>query len=542
VSIPVIVLLVYGLALMGICWFGYRRGKMTEEDYYLAGRGQGVVVTTLTIMATFFSSAALLGIPGLIYKDGLGFFPFALNLPLSGAAIYLLGSRISRIGRRRGYVTPGDMVADYYGGSSAIRLLVALIGFLYVLPYIVMQIKAGGYLAQRMFPDAGTLHFLGTSYSMFDVGISVLSLITMLYVLVGGMRSVAWSDVLQGVLLLTGMLLAGIATVCAMGGIGSFFRQVSDLPPEALTIPGPSGKWTPWKLLTICLFASLATMIQPGQWMRYYAARSTNTLRKSAVIFSTVLPFCFLFGVMLVGIGGRVLYPPAVTDAGIMPHEMVGSKTSEVDQVVIVMVQEHLPALLGPLGAVVVSIILVAILAASMSTADSNLHALSAVLTRDVYDRFIRPEASEQERAWVGRSVIVVVTLLALWLVKVGASNPTFKPLELIATLSFVAMAFSCQLLPATLDMLFIGKSSRAGAVAGMSSGIFIVLLFTPFSALFGEAMAASIDGLTGTLKNLFDIGFCGFVVNASVMVVVSLFSKPVDAERVEAFRRDMQG
>jgi SSS family solute:Na+ symporter len=530
--IPYIVLGAYAALLMFICWLGWRKGKVTEEDYYLAGRGQGIIVTTLTIMATFFSSAALLGIPGLVYKDGLAFFPFALNLPLSGAAIYLLGSRISRIGRRRGYVTPGDMVADYYGGSAVIRGLVALIGFLYVLPYIIMQIKAGGYLAQRMFPGVDALSILGMEVTMFDLGTNVLSIITMLYVLIGGMRSVAWSDVLQGVLLLFGMLLAGVATVFAMGGIGSFFAQVNAMPPEALTIPGASGIWSPWKLLTICLFASLATMIQPGQWMRYYAARSTQTLRKSAVIFATVLPFCFLFGVMLVGLGGRALYPPTMTKMGVMPHPTVGSKTSEVDQVVIVMIQEHLPAMLGPLGVVLVSIILVAVMAASMSTADSNLHALSAVLTRDVYDR-MRPKSSEKERAWIGRGVIVVVTMLALWMVKAGASNATFKPLELIAMLSFVAMAFSCQLLPVALDMLFVGRSTRAGAIAGMITGIVVVFFFTPFVGdLFVE--------VTGTLKKLFDIGFCGFVVNLIVMVIVSRFTQPLDPEHVAAFRKDM--
>jgi len=532
-QVPHIVLGGYAALLICICWLGWRKGKVTEEDYYLAGRGQGILVTTLTIMATFFSSAALLGIPGLVYRDGLAFFPFALNLPLSGAAIFLLGSRISRIGRKRGYVTPGDMVADYYGGSDVMRGLVALVGFLYVLPYIIMQIKAGGYLAQRMFPEVEAVSLFGQSLTMFDLGTNVLSVITMLYVLIGGMRSVAWSDVLQGVLLLMGMLLAGVATVFAMGGIASYFEQVIAMPKEALTIPGASGAWSPWKLLTICLFASLATMIQPGQWMRYYAARSSKTLRKSAMIFATVLPFCFLFGVMLVGLGGRALYPPTVGEAGIMPHPTVGNKTSEVDQVVIVMIQEHLPVLLGPvLGAIFVSIILVAVMAASMSTADSNLHALSAVLTRDIYDR-VRPQSTERERAWIGRGIIVVVTLLALWMVKAGANNADFKPLELIATLSFVAMAFSCQLLPVALDMLFVGKSTKAGAIAGMVSGIVVVFLFTPFGF-------DAVKPVTDQLKKLFDIGFCGFVVNALVLVTVSKFTPSQDAERVADFRGDL--
>ena len=96
---PHLVLALYLVVLVGIGVFGYVKGRQTEEDYYLAGRGQGVFVTVLTIMATMFSSAAMLGIPGMVYKDGAAFMLFALNLPLAGAAVYLLGSRISRIGR-----------------------------------------------------------------------------------------------------------------------------------------------------------------------------------------------------------------------------------------------------------------------------------------------------------------------------------------------------------------------------------------------------------------------------------------------------------
>ena len=274
-NVPLVILALYMVMLLSFGVIAYLRGQSSEEDFYLAGRGQGVLVTALTIMATMFSSAAMLGIPGLIYKDGLPFIFFALNLPLSGAAVYIIGSRVWRLGQKRGYMTPADLIADYYGGSSLLRCLVALTGVLYVIPYIVMQIKAGGYLAQRMFPDAQTLTLFGKSFAIFEVGVMALSVLTMLYVLIGGMRSVAWTDVVQGLLLLSGMIIAGLATVTALGGPKSFFQEVTALPPEALSLPGPSGAWSPWKLMTICMFASLATMIQPGQWIRYYAARST---------------------------------------------------------------------------------------------------------------------------------------------------------------------------------------------------------------------------------------------------------------------------
>ena len=237
-----------------------------------------------------------------------------------------------------------------------------------------------------------TIQVLGVPFDAFRAGAAALSLVTMLYVLVGGMRSVAWTDVIQGSLLATGMIIAGVATVVAMNGPKAFMQRLTELPPEALTIPGPSGIWSPWRLITLCVFASLASMIQPGQWMRYYSAKSTLILKKSAMVFALVLPPCFLFGVMLVALGGRALYPPRVVDGDLTPHEMVGSRTNEFDQVVVAMVQEHVPTLMGPLlGALIVSIILVAIIAASMSTADSNLHALSAVMTRDIFGRFIRP-------------------------------------------------------------------------------------------------------------------------------------------------------
>ena len=84
---PIVVLILYMLMLLTFGIVAYLKSTASEEDYYLAGRGQGVVVTVLTIMATFFSSAAMLGIPGVVYKDGMAFLFFALNLPVSGAAI-----------------------------------------------------------------------------------------------------------------------------------------------------------------------------------------------------------------------------------------------------------------------------------------------------------------------------------------------------------------------------------------------------------------------------------------------------------------------
>ena len=168
-------------------------------------------------------------------------------------------------------------------------------------------------------------------------------------------------------------------------------------------------KWNPWWILTFCLFASLASIVQPAQWMRFYAAKSSKTLRKSAVIFAVVLPACFLFGVMLVGLVGRSVHPPIDPNLPLTADNLPEG-LNKASQIAVFMLGEQLPSMLGSLGVVLISIIMVAIMAASMSTADSNLHALGGVFTRDIYDKFIRPKATDKERTWVGRIVIIIAT------------------------------------------------------------------------------------------------------------------------------------
>ena len=213
---PYIVLTFYLVGLLGlgvISLLRSRRADQAETDYYLAGRGQGVMVTSLTIMATYFSGFAILTFPGWIYEGGIAPMLYALNLPVAAAAIYLLGNRIRRIGRKRGYITPADMITDYYGDSPWIRIMVALTGALYVIPYVVMQVKAGGLLADGLFREVEQITLFGQQISMEDFGVGALSLVTVIYVIIGGMRSVAWTDVMHGVILLTAMLLSGIAVI-----------------------------------------------------------------------------------------------------------------------------------------------------------------------------------------------------------------------------------------------------------------------------------------------------------------------------------------
>jgi len=521
----------YLLMLLVIGYHSYRRGVSSEEDYYLAGREQGWIVSSLTIMATFFSSFALLGVPGMVYKEGVVVALFALNVPVAGMAVYVFGSRIHRLGKAKGCVTPADLVSDYYQSPVGIPVVMAVVGFLFAVPYVVMQMNAGGIISQIIFPQVP---------NAFEIGTVALAIITMVYIMVGGMRSVGWTDVIQGALLIGGMLLAGFATVWALGGVGDFFAKVAQLPPKSLSVPGTTGNWTTGRLFTVVAFAALGSILQPAQWMRFYSARSTKTLRRSALIFGTVLTAGYIFGVMLVGLGGQSLFP-IVDQAGhyfhnaagqLAPNPAVGSAPGDFDNILVVVLRSTLPMLMGPAGLYITALFLMAIMAASMSTADSNLHALSAVLTRDVYGRFIRPQASQLERTWVGRGIIAVATALALALIFIGRTSAHFNPVAMIAQMALLAISFATQLLPLTLDMLFIHRGTRAGAIAGLIGGLVVVFIFTPFFGMIaGEVTVIS------TLRRLMDIGSVGLLVNVGLFVGVSAFTQKLDGGHIARFK-----
>lgn len=530
-TVAYVVLSLYLVLLLGLGLLGLLRGKATEEDYYLAGRGQGLLVTALTIMATYFSGFAMLTFPGWVYQWGIAPMLLTLNLPVAGAAIFIVGNKVRKIGAARGFVTPADMVADYYAGSNALRWLVAVVGMLYVIPYVIIQIKAGGHLAEGLFVGVDSIQFLGFELSIYDAGATALSMVTMIYVLVGGMRSVAWTDVIQGLLLLSAMVLSGYAIVTVMGGPAGFWQQVATLPSELLEVPKAPGRFNAWWMFGYCAFASLASIIHPGQWMRFYAARDAKTLKQTAVVFATVLPICTLFGVLLVGLGGRVLYP--LDASGHLPA-ILGS----ADQIAVVVIREHFPVLFGMVGVWLVALILVAVMAAAMSSADSNLHALSAVITRDVYDRVV-PGSSEVRKAWVGRAVIVVATLCALGISFWGDRNPEMGLLRTIGQFFLLAMAFSVQMLPITIDILFLRRGTTAGAFCGLIAGMITVFWFTPFPALI---LGAGSDDWAQTVRAVVDVGMAGVLVNALVFAGVSRFAAKGKEPKAKEYEELLRG
>ncbi len=514
---PLIIIGIYLMVSFGIGIFAWWRGRLTANDFYISGRSQGYVVTALAIMATFFSGFAMLGAPGFLYKGGIGFVLFMLNVPICGALIWIIGRPLWRLGKKNNYITPSDLIADYYN-SDTLRVLLALLGIIYIIPYAVLQFKAGGYLFEVITGSSnvqggwfvladGRISFGSLSLSTHVFGALLLASITMIYTILGGMRAVCWTDVFQGGLLVVGMLVGGFIVLWKLGGISGLFEQAAALsvngtqPGEFITIPGPAKMFPISMIFTFVLVASFGTMASPSQWMRYYSAKNPAALRRSMIIFAVVLSACYFFGTAFIGLGGKVLFPAL----------------AQPDTVYLRVIESYLPLALA-------SFFVTTIMAAAMSTANGNLHAMSALVTKDIYTRFIHKGAGQREMVWVGRSVIAVASILALWI-------SLMPDIGMIVQIGMLSMAVSMQMFPSLIGPLWWKGQTRASTVWGIVLGM-LVLLVTFQPAWFGvEMFGRSPLGV--------HYGFWGFMVNLTAIWIVSMFTRPVPEATIARFHED---
>lgn len=204
---------------------GAQRSR-TSADYFVAGRSIGLWVFVLAATATSFSGWTFIGHPGKIFSDGLpyAFASFyALTIPFTGV-LFLRRQWI--LGRAFRYITPGEMYSDYYGGH-AMRLLTVLVAFLFSVPYLGVQLRASGDL----------FHVLTDGLVPVEIGMFALSAVVMIYVAAGGLRSVAYVDCVQCVLLAIGIVILGYISIHFCGGWSEFTEGVGELVKNDLAAP-----------------------------------------------------------------------------------------------------------------------------------------------------------------------------------------------------------------------------------------------------------------------------------------------------------------
>jgi len=476
---------IYLIATIVIGVLANRKGTSSMEDFFLYGRQAGVIVLYLTVVATFHSAFAFLGSGGFFFTHGIGFWMAGTWTVLVGAITYTLGTRIWALGKKFGYITPADLIADFYE-SEAVRVIVALVSVIFTLIYIQVQAQGLGYILSVATGDRIS----------FGLASFILLVVAAAYLMVGGLRAVYWTDVIQGIWMYIAVWAGSLLlTYKLFGGPIELWKRLMAERPDLLSLPGPEGFFTPgmWVGMTIAL--SFGIIFQPHMMIRYFTAASGRTLKILGATTPIYLMTLFI-PAAFVGLGGALILPDLASPDRVFPE---------------LLFQYAPPWLTG--------LILAGATAAAMSTLDSILHSNMTVLTRDVYQRYIAKDRSQGHYLAFGRCVVVVLLGAGFYL--------TVSQLDFLVTLVTLSGAGALQLMPAVLGVCYPGRrlNTATGVVAGILAGL-VTLYLTRVQ--FPQPL-----GIHEALWSL--------AVNFAVTIIVSRFTRPPSEATVERIHGELE-
>ena len=230
-----------------------RRMTVDMEDFLLYGRRAGFVVLYLTVVASFHSVFAFLGSGGFFYTHGVGFWAAGTWTLLVGAITYVIGTRIWALGKAFGYITPADMLADFYE-SEAVRVAVAAVSVVFTILYIQAQAQGLGYI----------INIASDGRVGLELGTLILLVVAAVYLMAGGLRAVYWTDVLQGIWMYIAIWVGALVLSYELfGGPLELWRAVSEQRPDLLSLPGPKGFFTPGMWIGMTFTLSFGVIFQP---------------------------------------------------------------------------------------------------------------------------------------------------------------------------------------------------------------------------------------------------------------------------------------
>ncbi len=437
------------------CFYWGLKGYFTEKTssgYSIAGRSIPFAAFLMAATAASFSGWTFIGHPGLIWRDGLA-YAFAsfyvLTIPITGT---FFSKRTWLLGKRYGFITPGDMYA-YYFNSEAIRWLVVTTAVLYSIFYSAVQLMAAGALFNVI---AGV---------PFKFGAIFLSFIVWFYVCTGGLKASTWVGVIQFLLLVGGIMILGWFVIQhpEFGGWAGFSANVNDLGPRLTEVPrvinfglgGAEGEtaWTAVMILTY-MFALMGIQSSPAFTMWTFGIKSPKPLAWQQAFMSTfVVGLALFFFTAFQGMGAKILQLQ-----GIEAFQGLTDKS-----VVPLLMQRFLPPIM-------LGVVFMGAIAAIHSTAAPYIGTGGSILLRDVYWRYIKNQnVSDAEQIWINRLLATVLTILAL---VVGMTSTAA-----LVILGALATAFGFVMYVLLLGVIWGFKIPSVGAVAGVLSGMIAVFL-----------------------------------------------------------------
>ena len=505
----------------------------TASDYFIAGRKISLWVFVLAATATSFSGWTFMGHPGLEYRDG---FPYAyasfyaITIPFTGV-IFL--KRQWMLGKRFGFVTPGEMLSTYFHGD-AIRLLTVLVALCFSIPYLGLQLRASGFLFNVLTDGA-----LGV-----NIGMWLLSAIVFIYVASGGLRAVAYVDTLQCILLALGIIIIGIIAVTYVGGWTKLNQGIAALAlfdakktPQGFShyvaVPGViqfvssgpkavGGAWTGIMILTY-MFALMGIQSSPAFSMWAFSNNNPKPFAPQQVWASSFgIGLILFFFTAMQGMGGHLLgadvkfmeaHPDLVNNvlgAGLGGKDLMASAGKQG------MLVPQLIHLMQNNAAWMVGLLAVCALAAMQSTGAAYMSTAGGMLTRDLLKRYVMPDASHGVQKLWGRVGVGIIVGAALVVATYSA--------DALVLLGGLAVAFGFQMWPPLMAVCYFPWFTRQGITWGLAAGIVVVILTETFGQTIAGWFGATLPW--GRWPWTIHSAGWGIIFNLGIALIVSSFTQ----------------
>ncbi|EPH6466950.1 TPA: sodium/proline symporter PutP [Campylobacter upsaliensis] len=466
-----ITFIAYSALMLFIGFYFYRKNKSTE-DYFLGGRSLGPVVSALSAGASDMSGWLLMGLPGALYVSGFVESYIAIGLSIGAFLNWVFVAKRLRI--YTSVIANSITIPDYFetrfdDDKHILRIVCAIVILVFFTFYVSSGLVGGAKLFESTFGIDYT-HALTTG-----------TIIIVLYTFLGGYKAVCWTDMIQGLLMMSALIIVPLVMLSNLGGYEAAISIVQEIKPQNLSM----GEGVSLLTIISALAWGLGYFGQPHILVRFMSIRSTKEIPTATIVGISWMVIS-LIGACFIGI------------LGIAYVHKFNLTLQDPEKIFIVMSQ----LLFNPW---IAGILLSAILAAIMSTASSQLLVSSSTLAEDFYRRIFKQDASSQMVMRLGRIGVLLVALIAFLI-------STDKNSSVLSIVAYAWAGFGASFGSVMLFSLFWSKMTRMGAIAGMVTGAVVVVAWKNY--------------LAGALNfPIYEI-VPGFVCASLIIIIVSLMTK----------------
>ena len=476
--IPFYTVLVLYLGIMAfIGWYAGRKTNNIGDFFVLSGKA-GVVVSGIAYFSTQFSMGTFLGTPGTIY--GVGYAGMAISVP--GAVFcmilpaLLIGRKLITLGHKYGFLTMADYLTDRYHSKNMSGVLGVMMLF-FLVPMMGAQIIG-----------AGVIVHVFTGLPEW-VGVVGMGIIVILYCMTGGMKGAMMTDVIQGSLMIATAVVTFIVSIVMGGGFSNINHTLQSMNEAYLTFPGANG-YMPWTYyISNIVLWSFFTMGQPHLFTKFFAMKDHKTMFKA----------------ILLGTAGMFFSATLIEWAGVNGIASI-QNIEKADQIIPMILQRGLNPFLA-------SIFIAGIVAAGMSTIDGILVTTTGAVTRDIYQKIINKNATDEAVMSLSKVVTVIIGIVVICF-------GVFQPGSIFEINLFAFSGMAIFVVP-ILFGIYWKKATAKGAIASVIVGIISLLLFTLNPSV--KALAMGFHALFPTT-----------IIASIVMIVVSKFTETPPQETID--------